>query len=77
MLRLWNLLTPRPKMRHFALLDSLGVCRALREASQQPTQLGWVEVTSTRPHWLGRTLPVDEIIVRSTRPRHSLQALSA
>lgn len=77
MLRLWNLLIPRPKMHRYALLDSLGVCRALREASQPPAQFGWVEVRSIRPHWLGRALPTDEIIVRSARPRHPLTALSA
>lgn len=77
MLRLWNLLTPRPTMRCYALLDSLGVCRALRETSQPPLQLGWVEVRSVRPHWLGRSLPADEIILRNTRPRHALPALSA
>lgn len=31
-------------MRHFALIDGQGICRALRQMQEQPSQAGWVEV---------------------------------
>lgn len=62
MMRLWNLLTLRPKMRCFALLDSNGHCRALRECREVPLHAGWVEVLEIRPHWLGQTLPYGMLV---------------
>ncbi len=32
-------------LRHFALLDAQGICRALRQMQEQPGQAGWVEVS--------------------------------
>ena len=41
MMSLWSLLTPRARMRRFALLDAMGTCRALREARELPGEAGW------------------------------------
>lgn len=40
MMSLWSLLTPRARMRRFALLDAMGTCRALREARELPGEAG-------------------------------------
>ena len=40
-------------MRHFALIDGQGICRALRQMQEQPSQAGWVEVREPNASWLG------------------------
>ncbi len=47
---------PRP-MRHFALIDAQGLCRALRQVQEPPSQAGWVEVREPNASWLGNPLP--------------------
>ncbi|MGG2399033.1 hypothetical protein ACJRW5_19010 [Pseudomonas sp. SH1-B] len=44
-------------MRHFALLDAQGHCRALRQMQEHPAQPGWVEVSEPNASWLGAPLP--------------------
>ncbi|MBM7060163.1 hypothetical protein JQX08_05530 [Pseudomonas sp. UL073] len=53
------LLFQRQPLRHFALLDAQGVCRALRQAHRAPSEAGWVEVRACRPSWLQQPLPAD------------------
>ncbi|RMH85454.1 hypothetical protein EA796_08055 [Pseudomonas sp. AOB-7] len=52
-----RLFSPRRPLRHFAWLDAQGHCRALRQAQAHPQQAGWVEVSESRPCWLGAPLP--------------------
>ena len=52
-----RLFGPRRPLRHFALLDAKGRCRALRQAAEPPAEAGWVEVGESRPSWLGAPLP--------------------
>lgn len=76
MMSLWSLLNPRDKMRSYALLDSDGRCRALRESTVRPAEPGWVEIREARSCWLGQSLPVAEIVLprqQLRRPR-ALQA---
>lgn len=76
MMNLWSLFSPRNKMRCYALLDSDGRCRALRESTVMPAELGWVEIKEARTCWLGQPLPVKEILLprqQFRRPR-ALQA---
>ena len=54
---LHRLFGPRRPLRHFALLDAKGHCRALRRAAEPPAEAGWVEVGESRPSWLGAPLP--------------------
>lgn len=42
--------------RHFALLDNQGLCRALRQCRECPTDGNWIEVNESCPAWLGRPL---------------------
>jgi hypothetical protein len=44
-------------MRHFALIDDEGLCRALRQMQDHPSQAGWVEVREPSVSWLGSPLP--------------------
>ncbi|NMY18045.1 hypothetical protein HBN74_21190 [Pseudomonas sp. WS 5019] len=44
-------------MRHFALIDGEGLCRALRQMQEHPSQAGWVEVREQSISWLGSPLP--------------------
>ncbi|WP_333984401.1 hypothetical protein [Ectopseudomonas khazarica] len=44
-------------MRHFALLDAQGCCRALRQVQEHPSQPDWVEVSEPNASWLGAPLP--------------------
>lgn len=44
-------------MRHFALIDDRGVCCALRQMQEHPSQAGWVEVHEPSISWLGAQLP--------------------
>lgn len=77
MMSLWSLLTPRARMRRFALLDAMGTCRALREARELPGETGWVEVRELRDQWLGQPLPLDVLVVPrhiGMRPRPALAA---
>lgn len=77
MMSLWSLLVPRPPIRCFALLDAMGVCRALREGRHMPSENGWVVVHELRSNWLGQTLPVDAIVEPryiGKRPRPALAA---
>ncbi|QKE64225.1 hypothetical protein HNE05_12980 [Aquipseudomonas campi] len=72
MMSLWSLLSPRGKMRCYALLDSDGRCRALRESTVVPAEPGWVQIKEARICWLGQPLPVAEIILprqQFSRPR--------
>lgn len=52
--RLFGLRRP---LRHFALLDTKGCCRALRRSREQPLDGNWVEVHESRLAWLGEQLP--------------------
>lgn len=77
MMSLWSLLTPRARKRCFALLDASGICRALREAHEQPAEPGWVEVHELRSQWLGQTLPLEAMVAPrhiGLRPRPALAA---
>lgn len=74
MISLWSLFAPRRAMRCYALLDTTGVCRALHEARDAPSQPGWIEVAEIRPHWLGQALP-GSAIMQPRQPRHVAQAL--
>ena len=77
MMSLWTLLTPRARMRRFALLDAMGTCRALREARELPGEAGWVEVRELRSQWLGQTLPLEAMVAPrhiGRRPRPALAA---
>lgn len=40
-------------MRHFALIDGEGICRALRQMQEHPSQADWVEVREPSISWLG------------------------
>ena len=44
-------------MRHFALIDAQGLCCALRQMQEHPSQPGWVEVREPSIAWLGAPLP--------------------
>lgn len=77
MMSLWSLLTPRARMRRFALLDASGICRALREAREIPGEAGWVEVRELRNQWLGQALPLEAMVTPrhlGRRPRPALAA---
>ncbi|HBZ93048.1 MAG TPA: hypothetical protein DEO91_04915 [Pseudomonas sp.] len=52
--RLFNRSRP---VRHFALIDAQGLCRALRQMHEHPGQAGWVEVHEPSITWLGAPLP--------------------
>jgi hypothetical protein len=77
MFSLRALLAPRPLKRCFALLDAQGICRALRHSAQAPQGLGWIEVESIGPHWLGQQLPASVRIVARQHPAFRHEALSA
>ena len=38
MMSLWSLLTPRARMRRFALLDAMGTCRACARPASCPAK---------------------------------------
>lgn len=52
-----RLLNRSRPMRHFALIDGQGICRALRQMQEHPSQPGWVEVCEPSISWLGSPLP--------------------
>nr|WP_225920194.1 hypothetical protein [Pseudomonas vanderleydeniana] len=52
----------RSGYRHFALLDSRGVCIAFRSGCRRPENGRWVEVSETRLAWLGQVLPEHIVI---------------
>jgi hypothetical protein len=52
-----RLLSPFRTMRHYALVDQQGVCRALRQSTQPPQGTAWVEVQECNLGWLCRPLP--------------------
>ncbi|WP_395505358.1 hypothetical protein [Ectopseudomonas hydrolytica] len=66
-----RLFSRRP-MRHFALLDAQGHCRALRQMREHPNQAGWVEVSEAHISWLGAPLPagvrVVPVVTRASNP---------
>ncbi|UUY08443.1 hypothetical protein LRS11_22100 [Pseudomonas sp. J452] len=77
MMSLWSLLSPRRKMHCYALLDSDGRCRALRESTVMPSAPGWVQIKEVRICWLGQELPVGEIVLprqQFSRPRAMVAA---
>lgn len=53
-----RLFASRRPLRHFALLDNQGHCRALRQCQDCPSNGNWVEVHESRLAWLGAALPV-------------------
>lgn len=68
------LLFPEP-MRHYALLDRHGICRALRQSQKPPTKGCWVEVEECSPSWLDRPLPAHARLDRQPA-KHSPAALA-
>lgn len=77
MMNLLSLLKPRARRRRFALIDTRGICRALRETRTAPGEAGWVEVTELQPHWLGQMLPIEARLVRPHAGRATNRALAA
>jgi hypothetical protein len=45
------------RYRHFALLDTQGMCRAFKSCAERPAGEHWVEVEHINLTWLGSTLP--------------------
>ncbi len=77
MFSLFALFAPARPLRAFALLNSQGICRSLRESAQAPLGAGWVEVTQVNLSWLDQPLPGSAIIPKSrvqARPRTALPA---
>lgn len=72
-----RLFGPRRPLRHFALLDAKGHCRALRQATEQPAEAGWVEVGESRPCWLGAPLPVSARVAPVVTHARAPQVLAA
>lgn len=77
MMRLWNLLSQRGKMRRYALLDSAGLCRAFRECRAAPSQPGGVQVREFCASWLGQPLPSDALVLPVRQPNPSRPRLAA
>lgn len=74
---LWSLLIPATRMRCYALLDSRGICRALRQSRSIPKQNGWVEVESVQLNWIGQPLPLQAILPPAPRTTRRTSALAA
>ncbi|AHF66071.1 hypothetical protein [Pseudomonas cichorii] len=51
---LFNLRRP---LRHYALVDKNGICRALKHCTERPLSSDWVEVNEQRANWLNQPLP--------------------
>ncbi|WP_095067174.1 hypothetical protein [Pseudomonas sp. Irchel 3A18] len=51
---LFNLRRP---LRHYALVDKTGICRALKHCTERPLSSDWVEVNEQRANWLNQPLP--------------------
>nr|WP_322939569.1 hypothetical protein [Pseudomonas sp. s4] len=64
-------------MRHFALIDAQGLCRALRQMQKQPSQAGWVEVREPNASWLGAPLPSGALITPVVTHASSNRPLAA
>ncbi|WP_263147640.1 hypothetical protein [Pseudomonas sp. RIT-PI-AD] len=71
------LFTPAAPLRHYALLDGRGRCRAIHSARRAPSGHGWVEVVESRLSWLGQPLPAEARLIRHTAPAISRSALAA
>ncbi|MBX8536851.1 hypothetical protein K5D33_19295 [Pseudomonas cichorii] len=71
---LFNLRRP---LRHYALVDKNGICRALKHCTERPLSSDWVEVNEQRANWLNQQLPssaqVTQHSVHST-PRQLITA---
>lgn len=72
-----RLFGPRRPLRHFALLDAKGRCRALRQAAEPPAEAGWVEVGESRPSWLGAPLPAAARVAPVVTHARAPQVLAA
>ncbi|MDD0975152.1 hypothetical protein [Pseudomonas fontis] len=77
MTSLWKLLFKRPAERHFARLDSHGLCQAFKRCQQQPAGSGWVEISEIRLHWLNRPLPASARVCPPVRQHKVQPALAA
>ncbi|MCV4343811.1 hypothetical protein [Pseudomonas capsici] len=51
---LFNLRRP---LRHYALVDKSGICRALKHCTERPLSSDWIEVNEQRASWLNQPLP--------------------
>ncbi|MET1078314.1 MAG: hypothetical protein ABWY06_09885 [Pseudomonas sp.] len=52
-----TLLSPHRRARHYAWVDSRGLCQAFHQGQQPPTGPQWVQVHECRLSWLQRPLP--------------------
>ncbi|WAJ38504.1 hypothetical protein OU800_04505 [Pseudomonas sp. GOM7] len=77
MLSLRRLFNPRKPLRHFALLDAQGICRALRQCEQPPEGGRWVEVSESRMSWLGSALPASARLMPASRQARATSPLAA
>lgn len=74
--RLFNFNLRKP-LRHFALLDAQGICRALRQCEQPPQSGRWVEVSESRMTWLGSALPASARLLPAGQQARSTSPLAA
>jgi len=64
---LWSLFSPKSRHRHYARLDSHGICVCFKHCAQPPQGSGWVEIQEPRLSWLHQPLPASARV--SPRPR--------
>ncbi|RMQ45476.1 hypothetical protein ALQ04_03758 [Pseudomonas cichorii] len=66
-----SLFNLRRQYRHYALVDSTGICRALKHCTQRPSSSNWVEVNEQRANWLNQPLPASaRVMQHNTGPAH-------
>lgn len=74
---LQRLFTAHHPLRHFALLDAQGRCRALRQCCERPASGLWVQIHEPHLPWLGQLLPVSARVETPARPADTAHSAAA
>ncbi|MFK3969849.1 hypothetical protein ACI2KS_03870 [Pseudomonas sp. NPDC087358] len=64
---LWSLFSQQSRHRHYARLDSQGVCLSFRHCASAPEGHDWVEIHEAKLSWLHQPLPATARV--NARPR--------
>lgn len=74
---LQRLFTAHRPLRHFALLDAQGRCRALRQCRERPASGHWVQIHEPHLPWLGQPLPASARVETPARPADTAHSAAA
>ena len=73
---LWSLFSLRRRHRHYARLDTSGICLSFKHCATAPQGREWVEIHEPKLSWLHHPLPANARVSPGVRAITARQLLS-